>query len=161
MPTVNIPDKICPHCGGTKWYFYAGYPRTCFNKLSERQKAWRATDKGKEFTNSYYKTEAGKKHRDKYLNKESTMKLRAELARQKYYRDKAINPDKVRASRKVKAAKERSKLTDSVVKRYAARDYNGISYSEVTPELIELTRTNILLKRVLRNEKRQEKHPDC
>ena len=20
MPTVDIPDKICPHCGGTRWY---------------------------------------------------------------------------------------------------------------------------------------------
>ena len=20
MPTINIPDKICTHCGGTKWY---------------------------------------------------------------------------------------------------------------------------------------------
>jgi len=20
MPTVDIPDKVCPHCGGTQWY---------------------------------------------------------------------------------------------------------------------------------------------
>jgi len=20
MPTIDIPDKICPHCGGTKWH---------------------------------------------------------------------------------------------------------------------------------------------
>lgn len=20
MPTIDIPDKICPHCGGTKWW---------------------------------------------------------------------------------------------------------------------------------------------
>lgn len=20
MPTIDIPDKICPHCGGTKWF---------------------------------------------------------------------------------------------------------------------------------------------
>ena len=19
MPTIDIPDKICPHCGGTSW----------------------------------------------------------------------------------------------------------------------------------------------
>lgn len=22
MPTIDIPDKICPHCGGTKWYVH-------------------------------------------------------------------------------------------------------------------------------------------
>jgi hypothetical protein len=22
MPTIDIPDKICPHCGGTKWYLF-------------------------------------------------------------------------------------------------------------------------------------------
>lgn len=20
MPSIDIPDKICPHCNGTKWY---------------------------------------------------------------------------------------------------------------------------------------------
>lgn len=151
MPTIDVPDKICPHCGGTKWYFHGGYIRTCFIKLSERRKAWRATDNGKAFMSSYHKTEAGKKHKEKYLNKESTVKLRAELAIKKYYRDKANNPDKLREYKKVNAAKSILKLTDSVIKRYIARDYSGIDYSDVPQELIELKRKQVLLTRKIKD----------
>jgi hypothetical protein len=47
MPTVIIPDKICPHCGGNKWFFrittkkdkkYNSYE--CYIKSYERKKKW-------------------------------------------------------------------------------------------------------------------------
>jgi hypothetical protein len=47
MPYIDIPDKICPHCGGTKWYFlvvtrknrkYNSYE--CYLRSSERKKNW-------------------------------------------------------------------------------------------------------------------------
>lgn len=28
MPTIDIPDKICSHCGGTKWYIFTQDSRT-------------------------------------------------------------------------------------------------------------------------------------
>lgn len=41
MPTINIPEKICPHCGGTKWYFAAKQKTySCFIKAAERKIKW-------------------------------------------------------------------------------------------------------------------------
>lgn len=31
MPTIDIPDKICPHCGGTKWYAFKQNKYTKYN----------------------------------------------------------------------------------------------------------------------------------
>lgn len=47
MPTVIIPDKICPHCGGTKWYVHTNYT-TCYKKLLEANKRYHTSAAGKE-----------------------------------------------------------------------------------------------------------------
>jgi predicted metalloprotease len=156
MPTIEIPDKICPHCGGTKWSMKKAkngnlHIRACFNKLSENRKAWRATEKGKLFTNTYFKTEAGKKHRDKYCNKDSTRKLRAKLAINQYAKDKANNPEKVKERKRISSKKSVQNLVNSVVKRYIAREYVDINYSEVPQELVELKRKQLTLTRTIRN----------
>jgi hypothetical protein len=55
MPTIDIPDKICPHCGGTRWVTYqrtktlaSGDKKTytfysCSKKGYENGKRWRKT----------------------------------------------------------------------------------------------------------------------
>ena len=47
MPTIDIPDKICPHCGGTKWFIvYQTYKdkvytvKTCSVRKKETDKKW-------------------------------------------------------------------------------------------------------------------------
>lgn len=43
MPTINIPDKICPHCGGTRWYKFLqnGYSKYyCKKKKDIYLKDW-------------------------------------------------------------------------------------------------------------------------
>jgi hypothetical protein len=157
MPTIDIPDRICPHCGGTKWYVHTnkkGHVRhICFLKSSENRKAWRSTDKGREFTNTYFKTEVGKKHRKKYLSKPSTVKLRAELSKQKYHRDMKTNPEKVRL-RRVKSNKQlRHKLTDGMVKHCIVRSYteSQLRHSDIPQELIEIKRKQLLLTRQIKN----------
>lgn len=155
MPTIDIPDKICPHCNGTRWYVIKHtngkfHVKTCFYKLAERRKAFRATPKGKEFTNNYFKTPAGIKHREKYTKKESTKKLRAQLAINQYHRDKNKDLEKIKERKRVSSRKSIQKLTDSVIKRYIAREYSYIEYSDVTPELIELKRKQLLLKRKIK-----------
>jgi hypothetical protein len=156
MPTIDIPDKICSHCGGTRWYVYVnkeGYTiHSCWDKITKRRQAWRQTPQGKLFINTYFKTEAGKKHREKYLSKPSTIKLRAELSKQKYHRDMATNPEKVRV-RKVKANKQlRDKLTDGMVKHCIIRSYSEskLRHSDIPEELIEVKRKQLLLKRSLK-----------
>lgn len=89
MPTVDIPDKICPHCGGTKWYKRKhkksknGIRYTCSIKVNEqskkynkkitkdpeklkkikaRQKTWEQNNKEKRklYVDKYLQTEKGK-----------------------------------------------------------------------------------------------------
>jgi hypothetical protein len=72
MPTIDIPDKICPHCGGIRWYTFkqGKYTRySCslrrketlinFHKLNpEKYKVYkRKSDRQKSvrLTNSYIK----------------------------------------------------------------------------------------------------------
>lgn len=40
MPTIDIPDKICPHCGGTVWYHRPNSPNHlyCHKKIKEENK---------------------------------------------------------------------------------------------------------------------------
>lgn len=49
MPTVIIPDKICSHCGGTKWYIN---PKTrqelCYQRILESNKRYHTSKAGKE-----------------------------------------------------------------------------------------------------------------
>jgi len=157
MPTIDIPDKICPHCGGTKWYMTKHtngklHINTCFYKMAERRKAFRATDKGKEFTNNYYKTPAGKKHREKYQEKESTKKLRSQLAINQYHRDMKNNREKVLERKSRYDKKLRAKLTDGIVKHYIIKSCSefGLKINEIPPELIELKRKQIQLYRKLK-----------
>lgn len=47
MPTRIIPEKICPHCGGNKWYVHTNYT-TCYKKLLESNKRYHTSKAGKE-----------------------------------------------------------------------------------------------------------------
>ena len=48
MPKVNIPNRICKHCGDTIWYVA---PKTnqfvCYKKLMECTRRYHKTEKGK------------------------------------------------------------------------------------------------------------------
>lgn len=49
MPTIDIPDRICPHCGGTKWFMFIqdGYTKYhCHEKKKERWKTWHMENPG-------------------------------------------------------------------------------------------------------------------
>ena len=49
MPTIDIPDKICPHCEKTRWYVNkkTNY-HTCHQKMLESNKKYHASAAGKE-----------------------------------------------------------------------------------------------------------------
>jgi hypothetical protein len=48
MPTVIIPEKICSHCGGNRWYVYPkqGY-KSCYQKILESNKRYHKSSEGK------------------------------------------------------------------------------------------------------------------
>jgi Ribonuclease G/E len=132
MPTIEIPDKICPHCGGTKWIIeiekrqYSTITRyRCSLKAKERCKKWavKNIDKCKSYAikANKIKTESGYYKTENY-KKQQTIR---------YY-------------------KERDALTDHFVKTRLAND-GLLSQSEMPKELIELKRKELLLTRTIRN----------
>jgi hypothetical protein len=48
MPTIIIPDKICSHCGGTKWYVNQKTGQyVCYQRLLESTKRYHTSTAGK------------------------------------------------------------------------------------------------------------------
>jgi hypothetical protein len=48
MPTIDIPDKVCPHCGGTKWYINEKHHMNlCYEKILESNRRYHKTKAGK------------------------------------------------------------------------------------------------------------------
>ncbi len=48
MPTVIIPNKICPHCNGTKWYVNQKTGQyVCYQRLLESTKRYHTSKAGK------------------------------------------------------------------------------------------------------------------
>jgi hypothetical protein len=49
MPTIDIPDKICSHCGKTRWYLnLKTNQHTCYFRQLEGNKRYHLSTKGKE-----------------------------------------------------------------------------------------------------------------
>lgn len=75
MPTLTIPDKICLHCGGNKWYISpCKYKNvTCVKIISERAKNYYANNKDKVLavTKAYFKTPEGKAALKRAANNQS------------------------------------------------------------------------------------------
>lgn len=48
MPTIDIPDKICPHCGGTKWYINSKTgQKACYKLIIDSNKRYHKSEQGK------------------------------------------------------------------------------------------------------------------
>jgi hypothetical protein len=54
MPTIDIPDKICPCCGNTKWYSHGDRLWCSTKRLENQRNRWKNCDKKK--YNEYRKT---------------------------------------------------------------------------------------------------------
>ena len=132
MPTIEIPDKICPHCGGNKWKveieklkYWTRTRYRCPVKAGERYKRWavKNIDKYKSYgiKANKIKTESGYWKSANYKTQQTI----------RYY-------------------KERDVLTDHFVKVRLAND-GLLSQSEMPQELIELKRKQLLLTRTIRN----------
>jgi hypothetical protein len=132
MPTVIIPDRICSHCGGTKWniekekYKYGIKIRyRCSVRANERNKRWQLN------------------HPDKVLY---FSKKRAEIQRKSEY----WKSEKYKKQQIFRYYKDRDQVTDRFVKHRLAHD-GLLSQSDIPQELIELKRKQILLTRTIRN----------
>lgn len=127
MSTVDIPDKVCSHCGGTRWKIeYEKRPYhirkryRCVKKAQERTNKW--------ILNNPEKMKVIRREKQKRISKTSSYKKKQ---LEKYYYN-------------------RDNLTDRYIK-YLIVHKNELSQSDVPQQLIELKRKELLLIRQIKN----------
>lgn len=166
MPTVDIPDKICPHCGGTKWCvfqkkdwrsfkfhgklkYYTDYScgnvsengcarlkRLKYNPLKPRIKV----------TEEYTRNRINKYHKEnKHKWPSQSKENHRETCRKLYH-----NNPKYKERLNESARKYASELTDAYIKKMITSKSDILFAKDVTPELIELKRKQLLLTRKIK-----------
>lgn len=149
MPTIDIPDKICPHCGGTRYMTENRKKPTrsnpnnviiryrCVVKSNERVAKWAM--------NNFDKYKAYRKNYIPLPKPEGYWKT-----------------PKMKEHYRLKSKRESEQLTDNFVKNKilghsGSLARTNLSFKDITPELIELKRKQIQLYRQLKSNKWQVK----
>lgn len=136
MPTIDIPDKICPHCGGIRW-------KSEYKTLAKGDKVLiyrcsvRATERNKRWKLKH--PEAVREH-----NITSCRKRRANG----YFK----TPKEKERSRLI-SKKQRDTLADNYVYKQIFSDPNIkiVSRADIPQEMIEIKRKQLLLTRQIKN----------
>lgn len=168
MPTIDIPDKICSHCGGTKWYVRNnGKIDSCNNKKLERHnKYYKKVKSTEDFKrkkadlaiNYYHKNSEKIKERNRILRK-------PDWAKNTYKRNKKkillkckeyVSNEEVKQKIRENSKKRTKILSQNTVKNFIASDIRrtfstNFSVKDVPQDLIELKRKQLLLKRKIKN----------
>ena len=166
MPTIDIPDKICSHCGGTRWWTKIDkrinkdsilkkyVTHTCSIINTERNKKWanenpekrrmmskRSKDKVKNTIE--YKTKNNERVKTWY-------KLNKEQAIQNSKNAKIRNPEKYRMLSLKRCKQDTITLHDNYVKALVCQN-SELSFKDIPQELIEIKRKQLLLIRQINN----------
>ena len=153
MPAINIPDKICPHCGDTKWYKFNVKTKSsisivyrCVKRvLDTNKKSNRDSLSAKRALDKYRKTDKFKLVQDAYYasNKEKI------IERNKDWRSK----NKTRYNESVNISKKVyiDNLTDYYIKELLTKRQPELGYSDIPQELVDLKRKQLLLTRQIKN----------
>ena len=144
MPTIDIPDKICSCCGGTRWKTeYRKRPTK--DDPNKRIIRYRCSVKGNKRSNEWMK-----KNPDKvkmwYLSRDKVRTANG------YWRT-----PKMKERHRLKAKKQSDAASDNFIKTKIMKRVEGISRSDIPQKLIDITRKHLLLVRQLNqleNEKR-------
>ncbi len=164
MPTVNIPDKICPHCGGTKWMsgivkrtnqkgitkVYTVY--RCIEKMKanavvykqnniDAVRAWEREKHRRRRLSEEFRKRCNKRHRNSYAKNKDK-----HLARNKAWLK--ANPEKAKEKNRIAALKHIRRLPDGYILNRITRG-TTINKSDIPEEIIQLKRKQIMLKREL------------
>ena len=135
MPTIDIPDKICPHCGGTKW-------RTEYRKKPTKADPdkklirYRCAVKGKERHDRW-----AENHPDRWKSYSNRKKPEG------YYK----TPKELERAR-LKAKRESDNLEDNYIYRMILTRHHRdeLKRSDIPQKLIDLKRAQLLLTRQLK-----------
>jgi hypothetical protein len=149
MPVINIPEKVCPHCGDTKWYNFNVKNKTsnsivyrCAKRvLDTNRKSKRNPLNAKKALDKYRQTEKFKSVQSLYYsnNKEKIIK------RSKDWKSK--NKDRYNESI-YKSKKSYSKnLTDYYIKNLLVKREPHLKADDISQDLIDMKRTQLLLMR--------------
>ena len=164
MPTIDIPDKICSHCGGTKWYYSSKKPNhKCKKLINEQWNNWRNSnvEHFRKQRRDYYHTKVDKV---KYYKRcrEAILKdpERSRQYKLKYYTSekgknnlkqyRTLNAEKVTQWKKNQKIKSIEILSDNYIKELIIQ-HTELSFSDIPQPLIELKRKQLLLKRQIKN----------
>jgi len=168
MPTVIIPDKICPHCGGTKWRQSSFKSRSkykdkdkifirymCYVKVTEGINRWKK--------NNPEKVKAIKKaHRDKDPERYKQLDRSCKKRYYQKYTDKLkakvskwqmANPERNKEIHIKALKKYNRKHVDNLSEQYVKKlitNYTLLKPSDINQELVELKRKSIKLQRQLK-----------
>ncbi len=166
MPTIDIPDKICPHCGGTKWYVKTDkyinkngvlkqyISHSCIILVKERDKKWKSENPEKRKI-IYKKSKDKVKDTEEYKIKNNQRvrawyKLNKEQAIQNSKNAKLRNPEKYKMFSLVKNRKEVANLGDNYIKSLLSKD-KELSFKDIPQQLVEIKRKQLLLTRQIKN----------
>ena len=169
MPTIDIPEKICSHCGGTKWILRtSGKIDCCLHVRRDAQKRHydkvKNTDEFKKKQNMYSlnryhrcKTDASfvekrKSYRKPETSKKSYQKNKQSiLLKQKEYQGRLSVREKIRDNSK----KRCENLTDGYIiytltSNLKRAERINITTKYIPQDLIELKRKQLLLIRKIK-----------
>jgi len=131
MPTIDIPDKICPHCGGTSW------------KIEYRKKPTKANPDSK-YIRYRCSTKGYERYRKWYINNPEKVKSYSKPKLPGYYKtSEYLAKSRIRANRDCKL------LTDKYIRYLFRSNVKHRSYI-LTPEEIEMYRIHLTTERKLK-----------
>lgn len=180
MPTIDIPDRICPHCGGTKWYLRVykklnklGHPYQTYickpcDLASSKQWSQNNVERSKEIKQKSYAKLKGteefkvrvnenqrryieaNKHTDHYKNLQKQQKKRAWIK----HKNKIVTRNKVwikkNPDRVKKMYQKYTKILTDSYVRAKIARDSPLNSKDIPQDLIELKRKQLLLKRKLK-----------
>jgi hypothetical protein len=133
MPTIDIPDKICPHCGGTRWNLMKSkYTKkdgtisvttfyTCYKKRYDTSN----------------KTKANNPEKYRAINKKASSKRR--------------KTEKFKQWNSVYQKKLVANLYPLYLARLIVKYNKGLNWRDLPPEIVDIKRKHTELRRQIKN----------
>lgn len=165
MPTIDIPDKICPHCGGTRWFtkidkhtnkngvLVEYVSHTCSVIKSEKDKKWASENPEKRkmiLKRSRNKVKDTEEYKIKNNERVKIWyKLNKEQAVQNSKNAKIRNPEKYRLLSLHRCRKDTITLHDNYVKALVCQN-SELHFKDIPQKLIDIKRKQLLLTRQLK-----------
>jgi hypothetical protein len=162
MPRIIIPDKICSHCGGSRWDVKDYINRAGNLKTSYYCSAKRIENEAKRRLLNHekiknYQTNWAKTNYEKCLlaSRKSYQKNKAKrIAYAKLYCSNTSNKEKIR----VQARLRTKLLTEGTLKSMLRHQFNNplLKTADIPQDLVELKRKQLTLIRQIRNNEIQK-----